>query len=76
MKVWILTRAINQYDQEGDYFISWFINKPTFEEFQKVIESECTLVFYNHVMNGGGRISDEYEWYYLKEMNSGEIYEP
>lgn len=30
--IWVVTRAINAYDQEGDYFVCAFNRKPTFKD--------------------------------------------
>lgn len=35
MKVWILTREINQYDQDGSYFESVFQDKPSWEQLEE-----------------------------------------
>ena len=34
---WLLTRAINQYDQDGHYAISVFSVKPSLHELDKVM---------------------------------------
>ena len=68
--MWIVTRAVNEYDQEGDYFIIAFDHKPTIEELT-VINGKALA---EHLLAGGGRRGTEYEWYYLTELQSGELY--
>lgn len=69
MKIWILTKEYNQYNQFGAYYVEAFVNKPTFDQiFDRLkkfygyapTEDECY-----HILSGGGRISDEYMWFTL-----------
>lgn len=71
--MWVITRAINQYDQDGDYLVCVFENKPTFQDLKKVLpnESDATI---GKLTRGGGRQNIEYEWYFLSEIKSGELY--
>ena len=69
--MWVITRAINQYDQYGDYFECVFENKPTIEQLIKYFGDEELA---KHVLNGGGRQNIEYSWYFLTEIKSGEQY--
>ena len=66
MKVWVLTREINEYNQDGEYFVAVFANEPMYTHLL-----ECGVPFnrLGHVLNGGGRIGDENEWFYLREYN-------
>ena len=42
--MWIVTRAINDYNQDGDYFVAAFINKPTFQDLKKLnSQTYCTF---------------------------------
>jgi len=70
--MWILTRAINQYDQDGEYFESAWIKKPTKEQLSKLFGKDKKLI--NHVLDGGGRVMSENMWYYLTEIKEGEEY--
>lgn len=70
--MWVLTRSINQYNQDGDYFESVYSSKPTIKELMRFIG--CSYSYAKHVRNGGGRIESEDEWYYLTEIKSGEQY--
>jgi hypothetical protein len=69
--MWVITRSINQYDQDGDYFECVFDHKPTLEELTKFFGDENLA---KHVQNGGGRIECEGTWYFLTEIKSGEQY--
>ena len=35
MAIWVLTRAINEYGQEGEYFVDAWDAKPTEEQLKK-----------------------------------------
>ncbi len=69
--MWVITRAINEYDQDGEYFEMVFDHKPTPEE---LMYKGYSLPIALHLMNGGGRQSVEEVWYYLTEIGSGEQY--
>jgi len=71
--MWVVTRAINQYDQEGDYLVSVFENKPTFQELKKVLPNESDTTI-GKLTRGGGRQNIEYEWFFLTELKNGELY--
>lgn len=63
--VWILTREINEYDQDGEYFVNVFKNKPTEADLcLNGIPDEETA---KHVLGGGGRIGVEHTWWHLRE---------
>ncbi len=67
MKVWILTNEVNEYDQQGEYFVEVFANKPTQAQLEALgLDPEEAL----HVLNVGGRRGDEYSWYHLREENA------
>ena len=71
--MWVITRAINDYNQDGDYLMAVFYEKPNEEQLKRVLKNDDTH-FLGHMLEGGGRISLEHEWYYLTEIKSGEIY--
>lgn len=71
--MWIVTRAVNSYDQYGDYFVCAFENKPTFQELKSVLPKESDVTI-GKLTRGGGRHRAEYEWYYLTEVKNGELY--
>lgn len=62
--VWILTKEINQYDQEGEYFVAVFKDKPHHTQLTSHGVPQNRL---RHVLNGGGRVDAEYEWFFLRE---------
>lgn len=64
MSIWILTRAINEYDQDGEYFVDAWDKKPTH---QMLTLSGVPQNRLRHVLNGGGRVEFEYEWFFLRE---------
>lgn len=73
--VYVLTREINQYDQDGEYFVTVFQNKPTVEQLKRHgvgegWKSESTPEkICDHVLNcGGGRIDREDTWWYLRQV--------
>ncbi len=63
--VFVLTQEFNAYDQYGQYFIAVFPAKPHHEELTKHGVPQNRL---RHVLNGGGRVDDEDDWFYLKEI--------
>jgi len=71
--LWIVTRAINDYNQYGEYFVCAFITKPTFKELKNLLpcESDATI---GKLTRGGGRQSIEDEWYFLTEQTNGTLY--
>lgn len=71
--MWVVTRSINQYNQEGDYFVCVFENKPTFQELKNVLKNESDATI-GKLTRGGGRQDTEEEWYFLTELKSGELY--
>ena len=66
MKVWVLTREENQYDQFGEYFDAVFSTKPSVEQVMTHVGGKKTA---EHVLMGGGRMSDEDTWYFLREVD-------
>lgn len=69
--MWIITRAINEYDQDGDYFEVAYNSKPTLDELIKFFGDKKIA---KHVLNGGGRRDFENRWYFLTEIKHGEQY--
>jgi hypothetical protein len=64
MSIWILTREINEYDQDGEYFVDAWLEKPTHQILTAAGVPQNRL---RHVLNGGGRVGFEYEYFYLRE---------
>lgn len=72
MKVYVLTRCINAYEQDGEYFVAVFKEFPSIEEYSATIGAEVNHLltekqYENLVFNDGGRMGFEYEWYYIRE---------
>ena len=67
MKVWVLTREENQYDQFGEYFDAVFSKKPTIRQLMPHVGDSKTIA--EHVLRSGGRMSDEDTWYFLREVD-------
>lgn len=67
-KIWILTAEVNDYNQQGEYFLHAFSEKPTVERLRQLDCWEFAVDF-EHVANGGGRKDEEDVWYYLREEN-------
>lgn len=67
--MWILTREINEYDQDGAYFVAAWLNKPHHLQLHDV---GVPYKYMNHVMNGGGRKKTENEWHNLFKYVSPE----
>lgn len=67
MQVWILTREINQYDQDGEYFCAVFGCPPTHSE---LVACGVPVRRIQHVLtNGGGRVDGENEWFFLRQTS-------
>lgn len=72
-EVWVLTREVNEYNQEGEYFVAVFPKKPTA---QQLIENLVPEEDVDHVLNGGGRLhfdipSDQHYhvWHHLRRVH-------
>jgi hypothetical protein len=75
--VWVLTYEVNDYNQQGEYFLAVWAAKPDLLQlsdyfaangpvnFGSVMETVSAL---EHLRNGGGRRSTEDTWYMLKEV--------
>ena len=64
-KVWVVTREINEYNQDGEYFVAAFKSKPTFQQLKKLLNGDDVTI--DKLTRGGGRQGTEYEWYNLLE---------
>jgi hypothetical protein len=67
MTIYVLTREINAYDQEGEYFVHAWDHHPT----ERELKSFVGEVWVNGQMISAtqrvqrGRINTEYEWFNL-----------
>lgn len=67
---WVLTRQINEYNQDGEYFEAVFAEKPDYDKLAKVLLSkgwDSKEMIDNLLNNGGGRQGREETWYNLRE---------
>ena len=71
--MWIITKCVNEYDQEGDYLVTVFNKRPSVNEITLAVG--CDEKYANHIRENGGRVGYEHDWYYLTELHSGQIYE-
>ncbi len=77
MKVWVLTRSINDYNQDGDYFEAVFAKQPSVKQLADFFYGKdgghgsmdvmAAVSFLEHVRSGGGRRGTEDTWYDLEE---------
>jgi hypothetical protein len=74
--VWIVTKAYNDYDQHGSYFVGVFNKKPDKQQLKHALKewgeeiSYYSDDFFDHLLLGGGRSNNfENEWYYLFEYH-------
>ena len=66
--VFVLTREINQYDQDGEYFVAVFAKKPTREQ---LLAHGVSEKYVEHTLMFGGRSADyEYEWFHIREVEA------
>lgn len=64
MKVWVLTKEYNIYDQQGAYFECVYSHLPTPQELWDMGVPQNRT---KHVQQGGGRVGYEDEWFNLEE---------
>jgi len=67
--MWVITAEINDYNQEGEYFVGVYKNKPTFQQLKELLNEDNVTV--GKLTRGGGRQSTENVWYNLKEVEEG-----
>ena len=80
MKAWVLTREINEYDQDGEYFVAVFRSKPSILDIAKTLEWKVVKTigdinpvekkYIEHILAGGGRraLINEDVWYHLRQV--------
>lgn len=71
--MWAVTRALNEYNQDGDYLVCVFKDKPDFQRLKTILSIESDEVI-NNLLEGGGRLNTEDEWFFLTELQDGEEY--
>lgn len=65
MKVWVLTREHNDYDQHGAYFEAVFMNKPTLDQLTAIVGVQA-----QNVLDNKGRVNYADVWYNLDEVQA------
>lgn len=76
--VWILTYEINDYNQEGEYFLAAFDKKPDHQKLAQALRGQqnnpsdimSALALIEHILKGGGRRGAENHWYGLQEVEA------
>lgn len=70
--VFVLTREINEYNQEGAYFVAAFAERPSVGALAEAMEGfnvpgnlMSAIALLEHIRNGGGRQGSENEWFAL-----------
>jgi len=61
--VWVLTREVNAYDQEGEYFVAVFMSKPTAEQLSKHGVPTNRI---ESVLRNEGRVDNDDDWHFLR----------
>ena len=69
--MWIVTSEINEYNQEGVYFVAAYQSKPSFEDLKDLLRGESDVTV-GKLTRGGGRQALEDEWFNLDEVKDGE----
>jgi hypothetical protein len=69
--MYIVTREINDYNQDGEYFVAAYPSLPTFTELKELLPDSRDDVL-GKLLRGGGRVEYEYTWYNLTEVKAGE----
>lgn len=62
--LYVITRELNDYNQDGEYFVSVFSKEPTKEQLK------------NLNIDHLGRVNWENEWFNLNIINEGENFIP
>ena len=83
MKMFIITRCVNAYDQYGEYFFSAFNTEPKLSElaqlfYKKELDklTDDQIMFLTNLKRGGGRQHVEDTWYHLHEQVIGKEFNP
>jgi hypothetical protein len=71
--IYVLTKSINEYNQEGDYLVAAFKKPPSEQELIKLLG--CTNEYARHILDKGGRKNVENEWFHLTPLAFDSKYE-
>lgn len=74
--VWILTYELNEYGQDGDYYLAVFKEKPDWRDLERALmhhpwftlpeDEEYRQALLAHILEGGGRRGTEWVWFNLR----------
>lgn len=70
--IWVLTKEVNDYEQDGEYFCAIFSRKPTYDELSAELNKDwhsITECIVHHVLAGGGRLESEDRWWFLRKVS-------
>lgn len=59
--LYVVTRSINEYNQDGEYFVGVFKLKPDKDDILNMLPCLSDEQVENLVKRGGGRLESEYE---------------
>lgn len=63
-KIYILTRSINDYNQDGEYYETYFLGEPSTKQLCNYIG--CNEEYAKWIIEFGGRMESENVWYNLR----------
>lgn len=73
--VFVLTREVNEYNQEGAYFVAVFAERPSVGALAEVLKGYnvpgnlmSAIALLERIRNGGGRKDSENEWFVLEAV--------
>jgi hypothetical protein len=66
VRIYILTREINAYDQDGEYYVTAFKTSPSITQLRKYMGNISNEIYDHMIINGGGRLKTEHEWFNLR----------
>ena len=69
--MYVVTREINEYNQEGEYFVAAYRSKSSFGDLKVLLGGESDVTV-GKLTRGGGRQALEDEWFNLDEVKDGE----
>lgn len=65
--MWILTREINEYDQDGEYFVDAWENYPSVESLMKATSCDEEYCIWLQETGGGRKKYGEWEWFHFRK---------
>ena len=68
-KMFIVVREINEYNQEGAYFVAAYAKRPGFKQLKELLGESDEVC--GRLTRGGGRKGREEVWWSLVEVEDG-----